>query len=85
MKVAVKILPRKDVLDSQGRAVEKTLSQYGKSVQSCKVGKYIQLDFAGESESQALAKAKDIAEFVLVNPLIESFELELVPQTSGDQ
>lgn len=78
MKVGVKILPRTEVLDSQGRAVEKTLEHHGKTLNSCRVGKYIQLDVDATSKDDALAKAKEIAEFVLYNPLIESYELEIL-------
>ncbi|MCB0364559.1 MAG: phosphoribosylformylglycinamidine synthase subunit PurS [Bdellovibrionaceae bacterium] len=78
MKIGVKILPRNEVLDSQGRAVEKTLSQHGKTVDACRVGKYVQLDIEASNEEQALNKAREIAEFVLYNPLIETFELEVV-------
>ena len=78
MKVGVKILPRKEVLDSQGRAVERTLNHSGKSLESCKVGKYVQLDFGETNREKALEKAKEIAEFVLYNPLIETYELEVL-------
>ena len=78
MKIGVKILPRPEVLDSQGRAVEKTLHQHKYTVGDCRVGKYVQLNFEGSSEEEALSKAKDIAEFVLHNPLVENYELEVL-------
>jgi phosphoribosylformylglycinamidine synthase PurS subunit len=78
MKIGVKILPKNEVLDTQGRAVEQTLKTHGKAVQNCRVGKYVQLDVAETDPTKALAKAKEIAEFVLYNPLIENFELEVV-------
>ena len=78
MKIGVKILPKNEVLDSQGRAVEATLRNHGRGVGQCRVGKYVQLDIDESNEVKALAKAKDIAEFVLYNPLIETFELEVV-------
>lgn len=78
MKIGVKILPRNEVLDTQGRAVEGTLKAHGRSVNQARVGKYVQLDVAETDEAKALAKAKEIAEFVLYNPLIETFELEVV-------
>ena len=77
MKVGVKVLPRPEVLDSQGRAVERVLNQNGKEVQSCRVGKYIQLEVNAKSVEQARAQVKEIAEFVLYNPLIETYELEI--------
>jgi phosphoribosylformylglycinamidine synthase subunit PurS len=78
MKVGVKILPKNEVLDTQGRAVEGTLKSHGRAVNQCRVGKYVQLDIGESDEAKAIAKAKEIAEFVLFNPLIETYELEIV-------
>lgn len=78
MKIGVKVMPRNEVLDSQGRAVERTLSQHGKELSSCRVGKYIQLEIDESTEEKALSKAREIAEFVLYNPLIENYELEVL-------
>ena len=78
MKVGVKVLPKPEVLDSQGRAVEKTLSHHQLSVNQCTVGKYVVIDVEASSEDQALEQARKITEFVLYNPLVESFEMEIV-------
>lgn len=78
MKIGVKILPKNEVLDTQGRAVEGTLKAHNREVAQCRVGKYVQLEIAEADESKALARAKEITEFVLYNPLIETFELEVV-------
>lgn len=78
MRIGVKILPKKEVLDSQGRAVEKTLKQNSRDVMSCRVGKYVILEFEETDSQKALEKAKSISQFVLHNPLIESFELEVL-------
>lgn len=77
MKVGVKVLPRKEVLDSQGRAVEKTLEHNGMTLNSCRVGRYVELDIDAENADAAIEKAKQVAEFVLYNPLVESYEIEL--------
>jgi phosphoribosylformylglycinamidine (FGAM) synthase PurS component len=76
MKIGVKVMPRAEVLDTQGRAVENTLRQNGKTLNACKVGRYVVLDLPGENEAQAMASAKEMADFVLHNPLIETYELE---------
>ncbi len=76
--IGVQILPRNEVLDSQGRAVEKILSQQGRGVEHCRVGKYVQLEIQAANETQALSKAEEITKFVLYNPLIEDFTLEVV-------
>lgn len=78
MKIGVKILPKNEVLDTQGRAVEGTLKAHKRPVEHCRVGKYVQLEINEQDEKAALQKAKEITEFVLYNPLIETFELEVV-------
>lgn len=71
-------MPRLEVLDSQGRAVEKTLEHHGRKVDMVRVGKYVELDIDETDADKATAKAREIAEFVLYNPLIETFEIEKV-------
>ncbi len=78
MKIGVKVLPRKEVLDTQGRAVGDVLKRHGQDLNACRVGKYIVLDIPVESRDQALDRARTMAEQVLYNPLIEEFELEVL-------
>ena len=77
MRVGVKILPRKEVLDTQGRAVEQMLKSNGKGVGACKVGKYIELEIEAQSSEEAEKKVRDLAEYVLYNPLVENYEVEI--------
>lgn len=79
MKIGLKIMPRQAVLDTQGRAVESTLRSHGHSGVACTVGKYILLDVPGASVEAGLAKAREMAELVLYNPLIETYELDALP------
>ena len=44
MKFGLKVLPKPEVLDTQGRAVQSTLQSHGFSLSDCSVGKYIVLD-----------------------------------------
>ena len=78
IKVAVKVLPRDVILDTQGRAVEQTLKQNNMAVQNCRVGKYVELDLNESSKDLALKKADEIAKKLLCNPLIEKYELAVV-------
>lgn len=78
MKIGVRILPKNEVLDTQGRAVLSTLTAHGRELASCRVGKYVQLEFSETDEAKAMNRAKEITEFVLYNPLIETYELEVV-------
>jgi phosphoribosylformylglycinamidine synthase len=83
MKIGVKVLPKKDVLDSEGRAVERTLKQHGKDLVSLRVGKYIELEINESSKEKALLKAQEITEFVLYNPLTETYELALTSEVKS--
>jgi phosphoribosylformylglycinamidine (FGAM) synthase PurS component len=76
MKIGVKVMPRNEVLDTQGRAVENTLRNNGSKLNACQVGRYIVLDLPDGDEASAMKSAKDMAELVLYNPLLETFELE---------
>ena len=78
MRLGVRVMPKSEVLDSQGRAVEKTLKHHGLSVGSCRVGKYIELDIDESDKNKAMAKAQELTEFVLYNPLTESYEIEFL-------
>jgi phosphoribosylformylglycinamidine synthase len=78
VKVGVKVMPREVILDTQGRAVEQILRQQKMHVGQCRVGRFVELDFPTESREEALKEAKAIAEKVLHNPLIETFELNVM-------
>lgn len=76
MKIAVKVLPRKEVLDTQGRTVQHSLSENGFAVSQCTIGKYILLDVDAKNLEEAKKQVNKMAEFVLYNPLIENYEIE---------
>ncbi len=78
IKVAVKILPRPEVLDTQGRAVSEILNKQGHELHQCQVGRYVVLEMEESSKEEALKKANAMAEKVLHNPLIEVFEAEVL-------
>jgi phosphoribosylformylglycinamidine synthase PurS subunit len=76
MKIAVKVLPRKEVLDTQGRTVQSSLAENGFSVLNCTIGKYIVLDVDAKNLDDAKKQVNKMADFVLYNPLIENYEIE---------
>lgn len=75
MKFGVKVMPREVILDTQGRAVEQTLKNHQYSLSQCRVGKFIELDVPATDEGQGREMVKKMAEFVLYNPLIETYEI----------
>lgn len=71
MKYGIKVMPKKDVLDSQGRATELVLSKAGFTLDECKVGKFIEIET--KSSKDDLLK---MAEYVLFNPLVEEISIQ---------
>lgn len=76
MKFGVKVMPREVILDTQGRAVEHTLKAHSFKAASCRIGRFVEIDVALEDEDKAREEVKRIAEFVLANPLIETYQIE---------
>lgn len=77
-QVQIKVMPLKDLLDPQGKAVMNGLHQLGiHGIQDVRVGKHISLSVEAATESDALALAKQAAEQLLANPVMEFFEISL--------
>lgn len=78
-QVQVKVMPLKDLLDPQGKAVMNGLHQLGiNQVQDVRVGKHITLSVDADSESAALELARQAAQQLLANPVMEFFEVSMV-------
>lgn len=68
---------KKSILDPQGRTVERSLHNQGySSLQTARVGKYIELTFEGD-KAKIETELKDIAENILSNPVMESVHWDL--------
>lgn len=76
--VKVQVLPKKDILDPQGQAVEKALASLGyKGVNDLKVGKEIVFKISAQSEIEAKSKTEEMCQKLLANPVIEDFKIEI--------
>ena len=78
IKVGCKILLKKEVLDTKGRALLKLLRKEDSSLKNCAYGKYIELNIDTNNSQLALEKANLLAQKILHNDLIETFELEII-------
>jgi len=76
MKWGVKIMPREVLLDSQGRAVENLLKENNFQLTQCRIGRYAEITTQQASEEKAREEIQKMAQFVLYNPLIETFTIE---------
>jgi phosphoribosylformylglycinamidine synthase PurS subunit len=75
MKFLVHVMPRKEALDPQGRAVQGALTKMGYDVSDCRVGKAIVVDVGGVDKQKGMGLVKEMAEKLLSNPLIETYEV----------
>ena len=79
MKAKIVVMPKKAVLDPQGKTVENALAHLGyKGVTGVHIGKYIEIDLAPGTDQAAAQKAlNDAAHKLLSNPVIEDYKLEV--------
>jgi len=74
----VKVMPLKDLLDPQGKAVLGGLQNLEiNSVSDVRIGKLIDLKIEAESKEQAEKIATDAAKKLLANPVMEIFEISV--------
>lgn len=76
--VQVKVMPLKELLDPQGKAVLSGLSNLGlKGVQDVRIGKNITLSVDAASADEAKQVAEEAAKKLLANAVMEYFEIEI--------
>jgi phosphoribosylformylglycinamidine synthase len=76
--VQVHVMPLKELLDPQGKAVLGGLKNLGLvSVEDVRVGKHISLQIQATSKEEAIAIAEEASKKLLANQVMEYFELEI--------
>jgi len=74
--VQAKVMPLKDLLDPQGKAVMGGLLNLGlDSISDVRIGKHIDLQVEANSPEEAIATAQEAASKLLANPVMETFEI----------
>ncbi len=72
----IKVMPLKNLLDPQGKAVLGGLANLGlKGINDVRIGKQIDLTIEAESEAEAREKADDAAKKLLANAVMEQYEI----------
>ncbi len=72
----IKVMPLKELLDPQGKAVMGGLSNLGlKNIDDVRIGKHIQLNIEAENAGEAKKIAEDASKKLLANPVMEEFEI----------
>lgn len=76
--VQIKIMPLKELLDPQGKAVMGGLDNLGLSgVEDVRVGKHITLQVNADSPEKAKSIAEEASKKLLSNAVMEYFEIEV--------
>ena len=76
--VQVKVMPLKELLDPQGKAVMGGLGNFGlKEVSDVRIGKNITLQIDAASPEAAKTVAEEAAKKLLANPVMEYFEISV--------
>jgi phosphoribosylformylglycinamidine synthase PurS subunit len=77
-RVVVDVMPKPEILDPQGKAVLGALPRLGFSgVTDVRQGKRFELEVDGEVTDDVLASVAQMAETLLSNPVIETFEVRV--------
>ncbi len=76
--VQVKVMPLKELLDPQGKAVMSGLGNLGlKNISDVRIGKNITLQVNAATEAEAKAAADEAAKKLLSNGVMEYYEIEV--------
>lgn len=76
--VQVKVMPLKELLDPQGKAVMGGLSNLGlETIKDVRIGKHITLQVEAADEASATEQAATAAKKLLANPVMEYFEISV--------
>lgn len=78
-RVAIHVVPRRGLLDPQGKAVADALHTLGfGGVASVHVGRHLVLEVDAPDESQARTLTTSMCDKLLANPVTEDFEIASV-------
>lgn len=77
--VQIKVMPLKDLLDPQGKAVLGGLNSLGlEAVEDVRIGRHITLLIKAASKEAAQQTAENACKKLLANPVMETYEIEMV-------
>jgi phosphoribosylformylglycinamidine synthase PurS subunit len=79
MKAHVWVMPKRTVLDPQGKTIHNALASLGYGqISDVRQGKFFVLNLDGWSREEAQKQLERISKDVLANPVIEEYRFEIV-------
>lgn len=75
-RIVVEVMPKAELLDPQGQAVQAALGRLGlEGVVSVRQGKRFEIELADQITQERLLELEHLAETLLANPVIENHQL----------
>lgn len=75
-RIIVEVMPKAELLDPQGQAVQAALGRLGvDGVISVRQGKRFEIEVEGQLSEQRMIELEHVAETLLANPVIENHQL----------
>lgn len=76
----INVMPHKEILDPQGKAVTGSMKNLGLSeISNVRIGKRITLEIDATSEEEARQKVDEACKKLLANVIMETYEYEIKP------
>jgi phosphoribosylformylglycinamidine synthase PurS subunit len=74
----IDVMPKKEILDPQGKAVTGSMKNLGLSeIHNVRIGKHISLEIEADNEEAANAKVEQACKNLLANLIMESYSFKL--------
>lgn len=78
-RAVVSVMLKDGIADPQGQTIERALPALGyEGVSGVRVGKRIELSVEAAGPAEARARVEEMCERLLANPVIESYEVEVL-------
>jgi len=78
MKAKIIVMPKKTVLDPQGKTVQHALESLGfKGIQEVRIGKFIEVELKAGNQATLKKKLDEACSKLLSNPVIEDYEFSI--------
>jgi phosphoribosylformylglycinamidine synthase subunit PurS len=78
MKAKIIVMPKKTVLDPQGKTVKRALESMDfTGVKDVRVGKFMEIELEGGSKAELQKKIDEACHKLLSNPVIEEYSFEI--------
>jgi phosphoribosylformylglycinamidine synthase len=76
-RAEIDVMPLKELLDPQGKAVEHSLEKLNFDVNDVRVGKHLTIKLKADSKEAASASVEAACKKLLANPIMEGYKFEI--------